>query len=458
MGLQALRTRLDESLFLAEPRASTAGPNGRRGREAALVAAAFVLGTLLQLLRPGWSSSLDSLWAEDGPIFLQGALTQGFADAVFTPYAGYLVLVPRLIGEGAALLPLGDAATTVAVLSAATVSLSGIVVWYASAAHIPSPYLRAALAAATVLAPVAGLEAVDSAAYVPWYMLFATFWLLLWRPATTRGAVLAVLFVLATALSSPGVWFFAPVAALRALAVRDRRDVAIVAAYGAGAIAQIPVIALNRAEAVEPLWTDQIWTAYAQRVVDGAAFGLRLGGAAWSHLGWAFLALLLAGAVVALVLGLRRAGAGVRWLAALSIPISLALFVLSAYQRAVGDQIVWPAGNYHAAAGRYAIVPALLLLGVALAMIDRSGLRRGRLGLSWLGIAATCLVALTIATSFDVSDSAVRGEPPWEDSLRAAATECAAKRAPSAEIATSPPGFLMTLSCEQVAGFASRRP
>lgn len=459
MTLGALRARLDESLFLAEPRAVAAAHDGGRGKEAALVAACFVLGILLQLVRPGWSSSLDSLWAEDGPIFLQGALTQGFADAVFTPYAGYLVLIPRLIGEGAALLPLGDAAATVAILSAATVSLSGIVVWYASASHIQSPYLRAALAAATVLAPVAGLESVDSAAYVPWYMLFATFWLLLWRPATTLGAMLAALFVLATALSSPGVWFFAPVAALRALVVRDTRDAAIVAAFGAGAIAQIPVIALNQAEAVEPLWTDQIWTAYAQRVVDGAAFGLRLGGAAWAHLGWAFLGLLLAGGLVALAVGMRRANSSVRWLAALSIPISLALFVLSAYQRAVGDQIVWPQGNYHAAAGRYAIVPALLLLGVALAAIDRSDLRRrGRLMLSWLGVAAVGMVALTIATSFDVSDSAVRGEPPWDDSLRAAATECAAKRVPNAEIATSPPGFLMTLPCEQVADFASRRP
>src|SRR5262249_2208186 len=100
------------------------------------------------------SASLHSVWAEDGSIFLRGALTEGFAGNVFAPYANYLVLVPRLIGEAAMLVPLDDASVVVSVLSAAMVSGCGIAVWYASGSHIESLGLRAALAVVAVLVPV----------------------------------------------------------------------------------------------------------------------------------------------------------------------------------------------------------------------------------------------------------------------------------------------------------------
>jgi hypothetical protein len=442
------RERLRESLF---PRVAPAGAGLGRGERAILLLAALVLGTVLQLLRPGFDASLNALWAEDGPIFLQGTFEGGFLDAVLSPYAGYLVLVPRLIGEAASLVAIEDAAAAVSILSAATVALCGVVVWHASAGLIRDPWLRGPLAAATVLAPVAGLESVDSAAYVPWYMLFATFWLLLWRPATTLGAVLAALFVLATGLSTPGVWFFAPLAALRALAARDRRDAAILGGFAAGALAQVPVLMSNQEGAVDPAWTGDIWTAYLQRVFDGAALGERLGGAAWAHLGWPFLLALIAAAAAALALGLRRAGPSGRWFAALAIPTSLALFVVSAYQRAVGSEIMWPAGNYHGSAGRYAIVPALLLVSVALVLIDRPPRREGgRPRYAWLAPAVAAVLALGIVTSFDVRDDGVRGTPPWDDALRSGAAACAAEGAPSVAVPTSPPPFGLQVPCGEI--------
>ncbi len=465
-GIGALRRRLGESLFPDAP--GRAGAS--RGEELVLVAAVLVLGSVLQLLRPGFDASLNALWAEDGPIFLQGALSEGFLDAVFSPYAGYLVVVPRLIGEAAAGVAIEDAAAAVGILSAGVAALSGLVVWYASAAHIRSPLLRGTLAALTVLAPVAGLESLDSAAYVPWYMLFATFWLLLWRPATMLGAGLAALFVLATGLSTPGVWFFAPLAVLRMLALRDRRDGTIVAGFWAGAIAQVPVLMLNREEAVEPAWANEIWAAYAQRVVDGAALGERLGGSAWEHLGWPFLALMTLGAAVGLVVAFRRSDATARWFAIVAVPTSVALFVVSAYQRAVGDQIVWPLDTYHGAAGRYAIVPALLLVSVALVLIDRasgapygppgykrstgspSGSRRARV----LGLAVVAVLAVGIVTSFDVRDDAVRGTPPWDEALSEAASACVADRLADVSVPTSPPPFGLSVACERIESLAEK--
>ena len=442
-----LRSRLDQGLFPSPPLGrSTLG----RGEAALLVLALLVLSVALQLLRVGPSEALDSLWAEDGQIFLQGALTGSFWDTVFSPYAGYLVLAPRLIGEAGALVALPDAAAAIALASGVVVALSGLAVWVAAAGHIRDPYLRGTLVALTVLAPVAGLESVVSGSYVLWYMLFGSFWLLLWRPMTTRGAVLGALFLLATGLSTPGVWFFAPLALLRALAARDRRDMLIVGAYATGAAIQVPVIASNSAEAVSPYWTHEIWTAYVQRVVDGAALGERLGGEAWAALGWTFLAVLLLVLVAGLVLGLRRTAAPGRYLAAIALPTSLLMFVASTYQRSVGPQMVWPDGAHFGNGGRYAIVPALLLVGVALALIDGTARRRGATRLPSAGPAAIAVLLVGLAISFDVRDPAARGTPPWRRALDDAAVFCEAEGVTEARVSTSPPGFGVIVACDRL--------
>lgn len=412
--------------------------------------ALLALAVILQILRIGPSTGLESLWAEDGQIFFQQALVQGFWETVLSPYAGYLVLVPRLIGEAGNLVPLRDAAAAMAIASGFVVALCGLAVWHASAAHIRNPYLRGTLVALTVLAPVAGLESVVSGAYVLWYMLFASFWLLLWRPATTWGAVLGALFLLATGLSTPGLWFFAPLAALRALAIRDRRDLLLVGSYAIGAAVQVPVLASNSEAAADPVWTSDIWTAYVQRVVDGAVFGEDLGGAAWAELGWPFLVVLLACLGVGLVLAWRRSSTSARWLAATAIATSLLMFVASAYQRAVGTSMVWPEGMHGGNAGRYAIVPALLLVSAALALTDRLPRRSGPSWLPRAGIATVAVLLVGLASSFYVGDPAARGTPSWEASLKRAGISCVAESLPEGRVAISPPGFGVIVPCDQL--------
>lgn len=196
--VKRLRESLNRSLFL--PSASEAVRF--RGWEAGVILASFLaLAASLQLLRIGPSTALNSLWAEDGTVFLGGALTHGFFDAVTTPYAEYLVVIPRLIGEVGAAVPLHDAPVAMNLAAVLLIAISGAVVWFASSGHIRSPYLRALLVMLTVLCPVSGIEAVASPTNVSWYTTFAVFWLLLWRPATTWGACLGGLLILATGLS-----------------------------------------------------------------------------------------------------------------------------------------------------------------------------------------------------------------------------------------------------------------
>jgi hypothetical protein len=423
-----------------------------------IMAALLVLAVVLQLARMGWSASLNSLWAEDGPIYMQEALTQDFWHAVVSTYATYLVLVPRLIAEVASLAPLRDVPAAVSVLSALVVGISGLAVWVATASHLRNAYLRAALVALTVLSPVAGLESLDSAAYVPWYMLFASFWLLIWRPKTLRGAALGGLFILLTGLSTPGLWFFAPLAALRLLAIRDRRDLLIISSYAIGAAVQIPILVFTDETAVEPLWTADIWTTFLQRIVNGAPFGLHIGGEAWSHLGWPFLILLTAAVVAGLAVGFWRAVPGARYLAAIAIPISLVMFVVSLYQRAVGTQMVWPEGLSNAAGGRYSIVPALLLVSAGLVLLDSSLRRRSPQPkrLAWPVMATVAVLAAAIVAGFYVRDLPTRGVPPWDATVDGAATACRTEHLTDIALSTSPPGFGIQLPCDEVTSTSSQ--
>jgi hypothetical protein len=437
-------TALNRTLFSDSPEGGT---TLGRGEFAVVVVSVVAIGAFLHLLRLGLTTSLNSFWAEDGAVFFGGAQA---GESIFAPYTNYLVLLPRLIGEVATWVPLDDAAAATSTLAAVAAAISGLVVWHASAGHIRNPYLRGALAAATVLAPVSGLESTDSGSYASWYMMFATFWLLLWRPKSDRAAALAAAFILLTALSNASVWFLIPIAALRAIAIRDRRDVVIVASFAIGSAIQVPV-ALTHGQMADPTWSADIWTAYAQRVVDGAVLGLRLGGIAWRDLGWPFLGPLLAIVVIGLAAGLRRADGTARALTAAAIATSLVMFLAVCYQRDVGTTIVWQAGEYSGAVSRYVIVPALLLLSAALALIDSAlRMRTERGGPRWAIAVTAAVILVVIAISFDQGEPEVRGTPPWDVALEEAAAGCPADGSGEVPVATSPPGFGVVVPCDKI--------
>ena len=444
-----LRADLDRSLF---PQAPAGGGIGFGRWEGAAVLVAFLaLASILHLLRAGASDSLTSLWAEDGAVFLHGALSQGFLDAVTSSYAGYLVLVPRLIGEVGASVPLEDAPVAMNLAAVLVVALSGLAVWFGSSAHVRDPFLRGLLVALTVLCPVASLEAVVSGTYDSWYMIFAVFWLLLWRPNATWSAALGALFIFVTGLTTPGIAFFIPLAALRALAIRDRRDALIVGSFTLALAIQLPVTALNSEDVIEHAWSADAWPTYAQRVVEASVLGENLGGQAWSSWGWQFLIPFVAAGVALLAVAFARASSG-RLLAAIAVVTSLTMFMVTYYQRAIGAVMLWPDSYAFGLGGRYALVPSLLLISSALVLVGPStNAARGRgRGRPWATIAVGGVLLVALVTSFDLSNSAIRKMPPWQDSLRAAASTCRAKDLAETHVGVSPPGVVMYIPCERL--------
>lgn len=445
-----LREALDRSVFLPSP------PDTLRfkGWEGGVILVCFLAAAvILQLFRVGPSSALNSLWAEDGPVFLGGALSHGFFTAVAMPHAEYLVVLPRLIAEVGAIVPLHDAAVAMNITAALVVALSGLAVWFASAGHIHSPYLRALLVVLTVLPPVAG-ETVASPANVAWHTTFAVFWLLLWRPGTTWGACLSALLIFTTGLSTAAVFFLIPIVLLRAVAIRDRNDGLIVGAFGLALAIQLPVTALSNENVSTYFWTDNIFTTFLQRVLNGSVLGIELGGSAWADWGWTFLiAISVAVAVFLAVLALRAPSG--RLFAAIAIATSLAMFFGTSYSRALGNSMTWPPEIYNNVGGRYALVPVLLMISTAFALLDSRRASGGRL----LAVIATIAVLLTsVAYSFDVKAAPDRGGPKWKTSLDAAAAQCEAKGLTEVAVLVAPEGWTMTVPCDRLLSTGGPQP
>ena len=116
---------------------------------------------MVLLLRIAERSPVTTIWAEDGTVFLVQALAR--PEHLLASYAGYLQLLPRIIGQLVALLPLPDAAAAFAISGAAIASAVALFVFHASAGHIRSGWPRGLLAAAVLLLPVAPLEIATAA-------------------------------------------------------------------------------------------------------------------------------------------------------------------------------------------------------------------------------------------------------------------------------------------------------
>ena len=187
--------------------------------------AAVALGALVMLARIGGRPPWESIYAEDRGIYLPEALAHPWH--LLQSYGGYLQLVPRLIGQSAALLPFRHASVAFAVGGALVASACGLFAYHASAGQVSSRWLR--------------------------YLLVALFWAALWRPRTRAGAAVAAVVAFAAAASSSLALIFAPLFAARAMVVPRRlRDHAATAGWALGCLLQVLVIATSHQSRLRP--------------------------------------------------------------------------------------------------------------------------------------------------------------------------------------------------------------
>ncbi|MDP9026872.1 MAG: hypothetical protein M3N46_04855 [Actinomycetota bacterium] len=184
----------------------------------------------------------DTLWAEDGREFLQGAIDGGPLESLVVPYAGYLHTVPRLLASfvvsfvpvsGWAIAMTAGSCLVAGVLAAAVfVATRDVVRW------VPA---RVAIASLIVVAPLAPREVLGNAANLHSLFLFALFWIALARPRGRGESIGLAAVALLGALTEVQSLFLLPLLLVR---LRDRRRMPVRAALLLGMAAQA-VVALT---------------------------------------------------------------------------------------------------------------------------------------------------------------------------------------------------------------------
>jgi hypothetical protein len=208
-------------------------------------------GAAVMIARVGGRPVWQSVWAEDPGIYLPQALAHPWH--LLQSYGGYLQLMPRVIGQIAALVPIRHASVVFAVGGAVVASACGLFAYYASEGQVSSRWLRALIGLSVVLLPVAQLEIADTGVNSIWYLLAALFWAALWRPRTRAGAGVAAVVAFAAAASSSLGLVYAPLFVVRAMVVPRRwREHAATAGWALGSLLQLGVIAASHVSRFTP--------------------------------------------------------------------------------------------------------------------------------------------------------------------------------------------------------------
>lgn len=156
----------------------------------------------------------QTVWAEDGGVFLRDVLSSNGWETLLKPYDGYIHVIPRaLVGVVYFIAPIDAFAVWVSFLSCAVAAGVGLGVFVLAKPLIQSPWLRAILAAIPVLLPVAPVEVLGNAANLHWYFLWLSPWLLIHRPVSRGGRAGLFLIALVTSASEVLTGIFVPLAA-----------------------------------------------------------------------------------------------------------------------------------------------------------------------------------------------------------------------------------------------------
>lgn len=399
-------------------------------------AAALALTAWLRL--PGLTR--DTLWAEDGGVFLRQALASHFLIGVFDPYDGYLHLLPRVLAHVALRIgPLEAYAEQITWLSCGCVGLVGIAVFLLSRPHVPSVGSRLLLAAIPALLPVGPLEVLGNTANLHWYMLWLAPWILIHptRRHLPNIALAGLSFVAATTeiqtvLFAPLIW----------VALRTRRQWGGSIGLLLGLAMQgITFVSFPRSVSKDAVPWDLgsvIIGWLLQGGVSSVESSASSAGVAWTYFGGALLVVPIALLVTPIVTGAVR-GRSTLFAVLGFVGVSAALWFAAQvfnnrafmnYSSFTDEE--WLKFDFL----RYAAAPAMFTLG-SLALASGgfrwckesrgpvSGVKYGRRGRRWATICATIIAAIMVFGFFPPTSSRADG-PSWQAQVAAGRSACAA--------------------------------
>jgi len=407
-------------------------PSTRRPLVVAIVGW-VVLATVVQLFRSPDTYPWRTLWEEDGAIFLSDALRRSFVMNLHTPYHGYLQTVPRVVAQAAAAFPLQAEVAVMAVLTALIVSVLAAYIWFASARHIRSPWLRASMTLLVVVLAQNGFESDVVLSDVHWFLCFAAFWAVQ-RPFTCRSHVVTSCFVVVVAVLSDPLAGLALVPAIFDYVLNRTQLRARLTVVGCLLLAAIVQLIANGGRTVPrdgPTTAHSFVQFFSLRVVESFFVGDRplhflvpFGGGYKTAYAISLVALV---AFVALLTRLpRRVAATAAFYAVFAVVFLFASLGLR------GNHFLVSVPLFDLNASRYTVVPVLLLWWAAILVADgfdqrllapsRSAARRTPRP-SPLVVGVVGLASATVIASWAV-ENVRQNQPEWTQALRAALPAC----------------------------------
>ena len=395
--------------------------------------------TWLQMVRrPNDPPVWDSLYVEDGQVFLGQALDQHVWDTLATSHLGYLHTAARAITEAATWFPLEHAPLIMGLLTSLTIALLAAYVFEASGAWIASPLLRGVLAIAFVLVPVTSRDIAGTVANLHWFLIYASFWAVV-NPWRGRGwLAVSTLLVLTSTLTDPLTAVLLPFAA--ALALRDRPDRRAWIVPGAIVLGLVVQLALRDegAERVGGVDVGAIPRIFAERVTSSLLAGDQhlhdvFGGQTGSPFAWASLALI----VTAVAAGVWRLRGRRRHLLIAGTVLALTFFLIPVISR--GTDLLVPDEPWALGASRYMYLPVMFLMTGLFAAVDRADPERARSRSPAREIAVALLVLVPTALDYR-GNHRTEGDPRWGPAVEQAERACAARRPVGAVTLTGDPG------------------
>jgi hypothetical protein len=425
------------------------------------VAGAYAAGLVAvgatALLRQSGLPATSTIWAEDGRIFYAQALRTSFWHTLLTPHDGYGQLLPRVVVQLARLGAPGQAAEIFAIIGAFSLAALACLVFHIARGHIGSPALRGLLVAAMALLPVATGELLDNVVNVPWWLFFASFWSLLWRPRSAGGQASAAVVCFLAAGSEPLVALFLPLSVARALALRNARDQAPTVGIVSGLLYQVLVMARSSGNIVSSAGSvPALAQSFSVRVGLGLAGGEK--GTDWLFTHSRPIAVALGALVLCSLLagGVFFAGSlQVRLFTLAATSFCLGCYLVPVWLRGLGPTMQVARAEV---ASRYQAVPVLLLVSTILVFADhwanaRTETAPRHSSRSWRPVTAVALCACLLGPTWvvDFRDSNQRSTgPAWGTQVARATAQC--QRAPTGTVslAIDPPGWDVSLKCKDL--------
>jgi hypothetical protein len=401
-----------------------------------LIAALLIIGSAIALFRLP-PSVWNILWAEDGAVFLKGAVING-PGAWVAPYSGYLNTVPRILASlVVAVTRLEWAPLGITIVAALCTGALATAVFLFARERIASRWIQLLLWLQVAILPVAGGEVADSIANLHWYLIYVAFWAALVRPTARWLRIIQCIVIAAAVLSDPlALALLLPLVIGRIVLVPRGRQWLVVWVYVASSLLQIAgtivgtLVQHSRTASTLTPTVRQLIELYGARVATGSVVGINLTPSVVGHLGSFAPEIVIACFIIVFALVAifdRERRILVILFAAASFGFAMVVFYLQWSGLAGGGLLGLHVGE------RYMVVATFLLVAAQCVVIDSIAAKlTGSRKLVPITLFAVLVVAIGV-TNYRVWDVRA-GVPTWTSALRVAEQRCTLATAPGASV------------------------